>query len=163
MLTNAVEIENLDFCYQGTRQPALRSVNLTIRRGEVSMLIGPTGAGKSTLYMCLNGLIPHLIQGRMSGRVTILGADTYQHSIASLSQKVGIVFQNPEVQLFSLTVHDELAFGPENLALTRDEIFRRIDRAVTAISLTDLLEREPARLSGVEATGVEAREYYIQL
>ena len=148
MLTNAVEIEDLTFCYQGTRQPALRAVNLTIPRGEVAMLIGPTGAGKSTLYMCLNGLIPHLIQGRVSGRVTIAGMDTSQHSIANLAQKVGTVFQNPEVQLFSLTVRDELAFGPENLALTKDDIFMRIDQAVRAIGLMDLLEREPAKLSG---------------
>lgn len=148
MSTNAVQIEDLSFRYQGARQASLRKVNLNIRRGEITMLIGPTGAGKSTLYMCLNGLIPHLIQGHLSGRVTITGLDTSLHSIAHLSQKVGFVFQDPEVQLFSLTVHDELAFGPENLGLPKSEIFSRIDQAVRSIGLMDLLEREPARLSG---------------
>lgn len=145
---NAVEIENLTFKYSGAKEPALRDIDLTFREGEIALLIGPTGAGKSTLYTCLNGLIPHMIQGRMSGRVVIAGMDTTQHSIPELAQKVGIVFQNPEVQIFALTVKEELAFGPANLGLPKDEIFRRINDAVSIIQLADLLEREPARLSG---------------
>lgn len=149
METNlAVDIRGLTFKYQGASAPALADINLSVPRGEIVMLMGPTGAGKSTLYMCLNGLIPHLIQGRMSGSVRIMGKDTSQHSISDLSQQVGIVFQDPEVQLFSLTVQEELAFGPENLALAKPEILDRIRQASVAIGLTDILDREPARLSG---------------
>ncbi len=84
----------------------------------------------------------------MAGSVTIAGMDTGEHGVADIAQKVGIVFQDPETQLFALTVEDELAFGPENLGLPKDEIVRRIREAATIIQLHDLLEREPARLSG---------------
>ena len=154
MSTNAVEIHDLSFRYQGASELALKKINLTVRKGEITLLVGPTGAGKSTLYMCMNGLIPHLIQGRVAGRVKISGMDTSLNSIAYLAQKIGVVFQDPAVQLFALSVHDEIAFGPENLALTKEEINSRIDRAVTAIKLTDLLEREPAKLSGGQQQSV---------
>ena len=144
----AIEIEHLTFQYAGAAAPALRDINLTFRRGEIAFLLGPTGAGKSTLYLCLNGLIPNLIAGQMSGRVVVAGMDTAEHGIPELAQKVGLVFQDPEVQIFSLTVEDELAFGPENLGLPTAEIMRRVQQAATAVQLQDLLAREPARLSG---------------
>lgn len=148
MHEKAVEINNLSFTYAGAREPTLRDINLVFYKGQISMLIGPTGAGKSTFYMCLNGLIPNLIRGRMSGGVVIAGLKTSEHSIPELAQKVGIVFQNPEIQMFSLTVKEELAFGPENLGLPKEEILERVDEAVRTIRLEELLEREPARLSG---------------
>jgi len=144
----AVSISHLTFQYSSAPAPSLRDINLTLVPGEIALLIGPTGAGKSTLYLALIGLIPHLIRGTMAGRVSVAGMDTSEHSIAEMAQKVGIVFQDPETQLFALTVEDELAFGPENLGLPKDEIVRRIRAAATIIQLTDLLEREPARLSG---------------
>ena len=144
----AVEIQQLTFQYSGAAEPSLRDVNLTIAAGEIALLVGPTGAGKSTLYLALTGLIPNLIRGTMAGRVSIAGMDTEAHSIPDLAQKVGIVFQDPETQLFALTVEDELAFGPENLGLPKAEIIRRIREAATIVQLETLLEREPARLSG---------------
>src|SRR5258708_19012192 len=107
MPTNAIEIEGLSFQYSGALAPTLRDVNLTIRQGEIALLIGPTGAGKSTLYLCLNGLIPNLIRGRMAGSVRVAGYNTTEHGIAELAQRVGLVFQDPEIQIFSLTVEDE--------------------------------------------------------
>jgi energy-coupling factor transport system ATP-binding protein len=145
---SAVEISHLTFQYSGASAPALRDVNLTIRRGEIALLIGPTGAGKSTLYLCLNGLIPNLIRGRMSGSVRVAGFDTAEHGIAEMAQRVGLVFQDPEIQIFSLTVEDELAFGPENLGLPKEEIRRRVREAAATVRLEDLMQREPARLSG---------------
>ncbi len=148
MNENAVEINNLTFKYSASGQPVLSDINLSFRKGEVALLIGPTGAGKSTLYMCLNGLIPNLIHGYMSGEVIVDGKNTAEHSIADLAQTVGIVFQDPEIQIFSLTVEEELAFGPENLGLPKDEIRHRVAQAASYIGLKDLLEREPAKLSG---------------
>jgi energy-coupling factor transport system ATP-binding protein len=144
----AVNIDHLTFQYSGAPAPSLRDINLTLAPGEIALLIGPTGAGKSTLYLSLIGLIPNLIRGSMAGTVTVAGLDTNEHSIAEMAQRVGIVFQDPETQLFALTVEDELAFGPENLGLPKAEIVRRIREAATIVRLTDLLEREPARLSG---------------
>ncbi len=149
-----VVAEDLTFYYSGSKEPALQDVNLTFHRGEISLLVGATGAGKSTLYMCLNGLIPHLVPGRVGGRVLIDGSPTSEQSISELAQKVGFVFQSPDVQLFSHTVREELAFGPENLGLTVPEILRRIQLAATTIGISDLLEREPAYLSGGQQQSV---------
>ena len=149
-----VVVEDLTFSYSGTKEPALRDINLTFEQGEIALLIGATGAGKSTLYMCLNGLIPHLVPGRVGGRVDIDGTATRDQSISELAQKVGFVFQSPDVQLFAHTVREELAFGPENLGLAKSEILRRIQLAATTIGIEELLEREPAYLSGGQQQSV---------
>ena len=149
-----VVVEELTFFYSGTKEPALSDINLTFQRGEIALLIGATGAGKSTLYMCLNGLIPHLVPGRVGGRVLIEGTATSEQTISELAQKVGFVFQSPDVQLFSHTVREELAFGPENLGLTKPEILRRIQLAAKTIGIEELLEREPAYLSGGQQQSV---------
>ena len=149
-----VVVEELTFFYSGTKEPALQDINLSFQRGEIALLIGATGAGKSTLYMCLNGLIPHLVPGRVGGRVLIDGIDTKNQTIPELAQKVGFVFQSPDVQLFSHSVREELAFGPENLGLSKAEILRRIQLAAATIDIKDLLEREPAYLSGGQQQSV---------
>jgi len=149
-----VVVDELTFFYSGAKEPALSDINLTFQRGEIALLIGATGAGKSTLYMCLNGLIPHLVPGRVGGRVLIEGTATSDQTISELAQKVGFVFQSPDVQLFSHSVREELAFGPENLGLAKSEILRRIQLAATTIGITELLEREPAYLSGGQQQSV---------
>ncbi|MDE0080369.1 MAG: ATP-binding cassette domain-containing protein [Caldilineaceae bacterium] len=154
MKDTTVVVEDLTFFYSGTKEPALRDINLSFQRGEVALLIGATGAGKSTLYMCLNGLIPHLVPGRVGGQVIIDGSATRDQTISELAQKVGFVFQSPDVQLFSHTVREELAFGPENLGLSKSEILRRIQLAASTIGITELLEREPAYLSGGQQQSV---------
>ena len=90
-----VVVEGLTFYYSGAKEPALHEINLSFQRGEVALLIGATGAGKSTLYMCLNGLIPHLVPGRVGGQVVIDGSPTSDQTISELAQKVGFVFQSP--------------------------------------------------------------------
>ncbi len=149
-----VVVEELTFFYSGAKEPVLKDINLSFQRGEIALLIGATGAGKSTLYMCLNGLIPHLVPGRVGGRVLIDGSDTRNQTIPELAQKVGFVFQSPDVQLFSHSVREELAFGPENLGLSKPEILRRIQLAAATINIVDLLEREPAYLSGGQQQSV---------
>ncbi len=149
-----VVVEELTFFYSGTKEPALSDINLTFQRGEIALLIGATGAGKSTLYMCLNGLIPHLVPGRVGGRVLVDGTATSDQTISELAQKVGFVFQSPDVQLFSHTVREELAFGPENLGLTKSDILRRIQLAAKTVGIEELLEREPAYLSGGQQQSV---------
>ena len=164
MQLNAVEVRSLTFQYSGAPEPSLRDINLTLAPGEIALLIGPTGAGKSTLYLALNGLIPNLIRGTMAGSVTIAGMDTGEHGVADIAQKVGIVFQDPETQLFALTVEDELAFGPENLGLPKDEIVRRIREAATIIQLHDLLELGGLQLVQVGlAAEVAAGLFFVEL
>lgn len=150
----AVVVEGLTFTYSDAPAPALRDINLSLERGRITLLIGATAAGKSTLYLALSGLIPHVVHGTMSGRVIVEGMDTAETSVPDLAQRVGIVFQDPDVQLFSLSVEDELAFGPENLGLPVDEIWRRVRETTAVIGLADLLDREPARLSGGQQQSV---------
>mgnify|MGYP000097139653 CR=1 FL=1 len=143
-----IEIEGLRFTYSGSRKPALNGIDLSIEKGEFVVLTGPSGCGKTTFCRCLNGLIPHFYHGDFQGRVVVAGLDTREHEIWELAQHVGLVFQNPENQLFCLTVEADVAFGPENLGLPREEIRRRVDWALRATGMWELRFRAPHELSG---------------
>lgn len=143
-----VKIEGLTFTYSGSDTPAISNINLSIEEGEFVLLLGPSGCGKSTLCRCLNGLIPHFYSGRMEGKVIVAGMDVSKTPTYILSQHVGMVFQNPENQLFSLTVENDVAFALENLGMPREEIRRRVDFALKAVGIEDLRNRSPFELSG---------------
>lgn len=132
---NAVEARSLSFSYKRQVIPVLDNIDFTLRRGEIAAITGPSGSGKSTLGYCLCGVIPKLIEGEFSGAIKVPG-------------RAGIVFQDPDHQLFLPTVEDELAFGPENLGLPREEIGERIEGVLELLGLTALRYENPARLSG---------------
>jgi energy-coupling factor transport system ATP-binding protein len=123
-------------------------VDLTVGRGETVVVLGASGAGKSTLCLTANGLVPRFVPGEFSGQVTAGGRDTLQHPVASFAPLVGMVFQDFEAQLFATTVELEAAFGPENLALPREEIARRVSSSLRRTGLAGLESRFPATLSG---------------
>ena len=148
MCDPVIQIEKLTYSYPGRSESTLVDVNLRVDRGEFVLLTGPTGCGKSTLLKTVNGLIPHLLGGALAGRVRVDGIETCEAGMASLSQKVGLVFQNPDDQIFSTMVLDEVAFGPENLALPREEIRRRVARVLEAVGLEGLEHRSTQMLSG---------------
>ena len=125
-----IEVENLTVRYPTRRSPALRGVSFSVEPGESLLVLGPSGGGKSTLALCLNGLIPHSINAEVEGNVRVAGRDAHQAKPGELSQQVGIVFQDPESQFSTLTVADEVAFGLENLGLPRGEMDARIDQAL---------------------------------
>ncbi len=143
-----IELEEVSFTYSGSKKPALVGVSLSIEEGEFVIITGPSGCGKTTLCRCLNGLIPHFYPGDFRGRVVVAGLDTREHEIWELSQHVGLVFQNPENQLFCLTVEADVAFGPENLGLPREEIRERVDWALKVTGMWELRHRAPHELSG---------------
>jgi len=143
-----VELRNLYFSYEGSAKPALKNINLVIDRGEFIVLTGPSGCGKSTLCRVLNGLIPHFYRGRLSGQALVAGLDVKETPTYILARHVGMVFQNPENQLFLSTVERELAFGLENLGLPEEDIERRVKQALDYFGLTDLRDRPPYLLSG---------------
>jgi energy-coupling factor transport system ATP-binding protein len=128
----------------------LRGVNLAIGAGEFVAVLGRVGAGKSTLCMALNGLVPHATGGIFRGAVTVLGRDTKEHSIADLAQSAGLVFQDPEMQLTQMRVEDEIAFGLENLGVPTEEIEERVTWALDAVGLAGYRDRSPLHLSGGE-------------
>lgn len=145
-----ISVENLSYTYMSGNSYALYDINLKIRRGEFVVIMGPSGCGKSTLLYTLNGIIPHLFRGKMSGRVIVDGIDTKQSSISKLSQIVGMVFQNPETQIVASTVIEEVAFGPENLNLSVEEIRARVEEALAISRLSGKRDFSTTSLSGGE-------------
>jgi len=143
-----IEVSGLSFTYTGTEQPAIRNVDLRVESAEFILLVGPSGCGKSTLCRCLNGLIPHFHTGEMKGKVLVMGQDTSTTPTFVLSQNVGFVFQNPENQLFALSVENDVAFALENLGYPRDEIRRRVDFALRTVGIESLRHKSPFELSG---------------
>ena len=144
----AIEIESLGFRYRSASEDVLRDISLSVDDGELVVVMGPNEAGKSTLCLTLNGLIPHLVKGTLSGTVTTCGLDTREHSVKELFPHIGLVMQDFEAQLFSTEVELEVAFAPENLGLPVPEIKERIERALGLTGLTALRGRQPATLSG---------------
>jgi energy-coupling factor transporter ATP-binding protein EcfA2 len=145
-----VEIRNLTFKYANSDKPSLYDINLSINKGEFFLITGPTGCGKTTLCKCLNGLIPNSYHGDFSGEVIVDGLSTKEHPVYELAQHVGLVFQDPENELFCTSVEKEIAFGPENLGLPRDEIRKRVEEAMAMVGISHLRERSPYELSGGE-------------
>ncbi|MEJ5198150.1 MAG: energy-coupling factor transporter ATPase [Anaerolineae bacterium] len=150
-----ISIQNLFYAYPPLREgdeavPVLKGINLQIERGEFVALLGRVGAGKTTLCMALNGLVPHATGGIFRGDVFILGQNTKQHTVSDLARSVGLVFQDPESQIVQMRVEDEVAFGCENLGIAPAEIEERVTWALNAVGLSDYRERSSLLLSGGE-------------
>lgn len=145
-----IVFENFSFSYEEAKEPALKNINLKINKGEIVLVTGPAGAGKSTLCCCMNGLIPHFDSGKIEGKVLIKGVDTQALTIGQLNTQVGLVFQDPESQLFNFTVEDEIAFGPENLGMEPEKVNALVDEMIKKVRLDGYNERNPLTLSGGE-------------
>ncbi len=143
-----VEAKGLTYAYPGRTEASLQDVSLTVEEGEFALLTGPSGCGKTTLCRCFNGLIPHFYGGKLEGDLVVAGLSVADRPIRDLAQHVGLVFQNPENQLFALSVEKDVAFGLENLGVARGEIRKRVDWALEMTGIGDLRERTPHELSG---------------
>lgn len=145
-----IKIENLTYNYPNVITPALDNINLEIQEGEFILLVGPSGCGKSTLVQCLNGIIPKVAGGDLRGKIKIGGKDISNCKVHQLSKYVGMVFQNPNAQLFGLTVEEDVAFGPENLGIARDEIQKLVEKSIGIVGIEKLRKRFTFTLSGGE-------------
>ena len=144
-----VNITGLSYAYRGFEEkPVLQNITLQIQAGEFIAVAGRTGSGKSTLCYTLNSLVPHSFGGKMEGEVIVCGHNTRETSPAILAPKVGIVLQSAESQLVGLTVREDVEFGLENLALSREEIASRCDWALDVVKLRNLENSSPWSLSG---------------
>ena len=146
--TPLARVRDLGIRHDGATHPAPAAASFDVARGEVVLLLGPSGAGKSTLALALNGLIPHAVPATVQGSVLIDGLDTAVTPVAELSTHVGMVFQDPDAQLVTGTLLDEVAFGPENLRLPVDEVLARTEDALRRVGLWERRTENPDRLSG---------------
>ncbi|MEZ0345304.1 MAG: ATP-binding cassette domain-containing protein [Infirmifilum sp.] len=146
----AITVKNLSVRYVGSNAWALRDVNLGVREGEMLVLMGLSGCGKSTLLKVLAGLMPWVIPGTVEGYVEVAGINVLSSGYKALAGRVGIVYQNPEVQVITRSVFEELAMAPENLGLPKDEVVERVYSVARSLGLEDYLSRDPQTLSGGE-------------
>ena len=151
-----VQVDGLTFRYRRATEPAIHDLSLTIDAGEVVLVAGPSGCGKSTLIRAINGLIPHAYPGELAGEVRIAGTPTTQLKLRDIANTIGTVLQDPAKQIVGAMVESELAFGPENLGVPREEIRERIRSVVAATGIESLIGRETAALSGGERQLVAA-------
>jgi energy-coupling factor transporter ATPase len=143
-----IETRNLTYTYPGGTTQSISDVSINIEKGEFTLITGPSGCGKTTLCRCFNGLIPHFYQGEIKGNITVAKLNVTEHPIYELAKHVGLVFQNPENQLFALSVEKDVAFGLENLGIPREHMRKKVDWALQLADIYDLRERAPHELSG---------------
>ena len=143
-------IENLSFQYRTRPEPAIENISFELKPGEMLLIAGSSGCGKTTLARCINGLIPRSYRGKRDGKVFLHGTDLAEMQIADVAQIVGTLLQDPERQIVASNVYNEIAFGPENLGLPREEILARVEGALKRLKIEYLRDRETFNLSGGE-------------
>lgn len=146
----AIQIQGLTYTYPNSASPVLEDLDLEIKEGKFTAIMGRTGAGKTTLAMVSNGIIPQLMEGTLTGKVISGGLDLSKFRIQTITKNVGLVMQDPETQIFGRTVEEDVAFGPRNYLIPRDEIFDRIKLALERVRLEGYDKRLTSQLSGGE-------------
>jgi cobalt/nickel transport system ATP-binding protein len=141
---NAIEINNLKYRYHDGTE-ALRGVSFRVLPGECVALLGPNGSGKSTLLLHLNGILPEKFSG--DGAVKVFGETITQDNLEAVRREVGLVFQDPDDQLFCATVAEDVAFGPQQLGLAQGEIDKRVENSLAQVRLTGFEHRATHHLS----------------
>ena len=121
----AIQIQGLTYTYPSSDAPVLENLDLNIKEGKFTVIMGRTGAGKTTLAMVSNGIIPQLMEGTLTGTVISGGLDLSKFRVQTITKNVGLVMQDPETQIFGRTVEEDVAFGPRNYLIPREEIFKQ--------------------------------------
>jgi len=151
MVNNGIQTTELTYTYAGRESLALYDVSITCRAGEITLIVGRSGSGKTTLARCINGLIPHTYKGgTLRGELRFADESLKHLSLAQLARRIGTVMQDPDRQIVATRVFYDIAFGPENLGLPRDEIRARVHEAAEQLHITHLLDRDTHTLSGGE-------------
>lgn len=147
-MTSLIQFRDFSFQYDSQQEPTLHNINLTIEQGEKVLLAGPSGSGKSTLGKCLNGLIPNLDKGTITGQCLIDGKDISQTGLFDLSFTTSTILQDTDAQFIGLTVGEDIAFSLENDCVPQDKMKQVVDRWAKELDLGDLLKQAPQSLSG---------------
>ncbi len=143
-----IDFDHVTITYDGAERPVLRELSLHIPEGELCLVVGRTGVGKSTLLGAINGLVPHFTGGTLAGRVTVAGRDTATHPPRELADVVGVVGQDPLAGFVTDTVEEELAYGLEQLAIPPDVMRKRVEEALDLLGVAELRQRPLHEISG---------------
>ncbi len=145
-----IGFKQVNYHYPRTERASLKNINLSLKKGRFYVLMGETGAGKSTLLKCINGVIPQLEEGTLTGEVSIEGQSIERVRVQELTQVVGLVMQDAETQILGRTVEEDVAFGPRNYLVPKEEIFQRIADVLRLVRLDGYQKRDSDSLSGGE-------------
>jgi len=144
----SLAIEVKDVCFSYGKREILKNISLSVKEGEILVLTGESGCGKTTLCNILCGVIPASVKGKLTGQVRIMGEDIAGASLAQTAKRIGMVFQNADHQIICTTVEDELAFAQENLCVEPEKIRMEVDEMLARFRMEHLRLMNPARLSG---------------
>jgi energy-coupling factor transport system ATP-binding protein len=150
VLQNIITFDKVYYSYPRTKKWALKGIDFSVKTGEFLAVMGENGAGKTSFCKLINGIIPNIYGGKLSGTVTVDGISTANSTVSHLAQKAGMVLDDPDAQIFTSSVREETAFGPGNLLLPACEIEERAKWALSAAGLSGYEQRQPVTLSGGE-------------
>lgn len=147
MGTYSLQVDNLNYKYPNHEDYVLKNINLSVKNGEFIFITGKSGCGKSTLARCLNGILPKILGGEITGDIIVNGKNISKMEVSDLAGDLAFIFQNPESQFFTLKVEDEVAFGPENLNLKKSEIEKRVNWALEEVKMLKYRDENVFNLS----------------
>lgn len=147
-MSNVIEVSNFSFTYKNAKQKAVEDISLEVRKGEILGIIGPTGAGKTTLCRGITGIVPQIFAGKFEGEISVLGKSVRDYTIAELAGIIGYVHQDAESQLLMTNIEKEIVFPLENLCIPRKEIKERLEKSLRLVHLEQYRNRHPYYLSG---------------